>query len=126
MAKLIGMGGSITVGSGTFPVSEWSLNVSNDSQDVTDTGSNGWVATLAGVNSAELSFRAWWGSGPSVLSTAFAIGTSVTASLAIGSGSEAITGNFIVSGFTFTNNAKSTVEFQVTAKSNGAITFPTT
>lgn len=126
MAKLIGMGGSVTVGSAVYPVSEWSLNVSNDVQDVTDTGSAGWVASLEGVSSAELSFKAWWGSGPAVLSTTFGIGTTVSASLAIGSGSEAITGSYVISGFTITNNAKTAVEFQCTAKSNGAITFPAT
>src|SRR6266545_4097308 len=99
MAKLIGMGGSITVGAAAYPVSEWSINVSDDVQDVTDTGSAGWTSRIAGVKSAELSFRAFWGSAAATLSTTFAIGTSVSVSLALGSGGDVVEGDFYISGF---------------------------
>ena len=53
---LIGMGGSV----GTTPVTEWSITLNNDTQDVTDTGSAGWQAMLAGVSSAETTFTAFF------------------------------------------------------------------
>jgi predicted secreted protein len=125
MAKLIGMGGNITVSSTAYPVSEWSANVSNDVQDVTDTGSSGWVNRIAGVNSAELTFKAWWGSSASTLSTIFAIGSVVSATLNIGGGSQTFSGSFVITDFTVTNNAKTPVEFSCTAQSNGIVTMPT-
>ncbi len=124
MAKLIGMGGSITVSTAVYPVSEWSINVTDDVQDVTDTGSSGWTSRIAGVMSAELSFRAFWGSAAAILSTTFAIGTKVTASLAIGGGGDTVGGDFYISSFTITNNCKTPVEFQCTGQSDGAVTLP--
>lgn len=124
--KLIGMGGNVTVASANYPVSEWSINVTNDVQDVTDTASGGWIASLEGVSGAEVTFRAWWGSSPSTLSTTFAIGASVAVTLNIGNQGtpQAVSGNVVISSFTITNNAKTTVEFQCTGKNNGTFTFP--
>lgn len=124
MAKLIGMGGSVSVGATAYPVSEWSLNATNDVQDVTDTASQGWTNRIAGVKSAELTFRAWWGSAAGDLSTVFAIGSVIAATLTIGSTSDIVTGSFVINSFTITNNAKTPVEFQCTAQSDGAVTFP--
>lgn len=124
MAKRTGMGGDITVGASVIPVSEWSANFSNEVQDVTDTGSNGWVARLKSTSSCEASVRAFWGGTAAVLSTVLAIGTTVTLTLTVGGGSEEITGSFIVSGFTMTNNAKNAVEFSATLQSTGEITVP--
>ena len=124
MAKLIGMSGSITVSAATYPVSEWSVTVSNDVQDVVDTGSSGWVSRIAGVNSAELTFKAFWGSAVAELSTAFAIGTNIVPTLTIGNSMETFTGTFIITSFTVTNNAKTPVEFSCTAESVGIVTMP--
>ncbi|WP_261341128.1 phage tail protein [Fimbriiglobus ruber] len=118
------MSGSITVSSATYPVSEWSASVSNDGQDVTDTGSSGWVARIAGVNSAELTFKAFWGSATAELTTAFAIGTVVAATLTIGNSSETFIGNFLITSVEVTNNCKTPVEFSCTGESTGAITMP--
>lgn len=125
MAKLIGMGGSVTIGSTPYAVSEWSINVTGDIQDVTDTGSAGWVSRIGGVKSAELSFRAFWGGSVATLSTVFAINTKVSASLFIGGGSQDFAGDFYISSFTVTNNCKTPVEFQCTAQSDGVVTPPT-
>lgn len=123
MAKLIGMGGSVEVSSATYPVGEWSANVTNDVQDVTDTGSNGWVARLAGVSSCEVTFRAFWGSATGSLAAAFSPGTVVALTLNIGTSGIAVTGSFVVSSATITNGAKTPVEFQCTAQSNGEVTI---
>lgn len=125
MAKYLGMGGSITVGALTVPVSEWSISVSDDTQETTDTGSGGWVSRLSGVNSAEVTFRAFWDDTGALLSTTFNIGVTVTAVLAIGASGDNISFPGIVSAFTITNNAKTPIEFQGTILSNGAPTFPT-
>lgn len=119
------MGGSVKIGSAVYPVSTWSVNVSNDVQDCTDTGSNGWVAVLAGVSSAEVSFTAFWGSATAQLSTAFAIGSSVSLTLDIGNGADTVTGTVIIASFVIANPAKNPVTFECTGKSNGAFTFPT-
>jgi predicted secreted protein len=123
MAKIIGQGGDISVSSTAYHVSEWSLAVSNDVQDVTDTGSNGWVSRIPGVSSGELTFRAWWGGSATALTTTFAVGTKVTASLTEGTSGGTVSGAFYISGFTITNNSKTAVEFQATGQSDGAVTF---
>ena len=118
------MGGSISLGSAVYPVSTWSLNLSNDVQEVTDTASNGWKTVIAGISSGELSFTAFWGASVASLSTAFGLGTSVVANLAVGNNGEVFSGTFIISSDVVTNGAKTPVEFQCTAVLNGAITLP--
>lgn len=122
MAKLTGMGGNITVSATAYPVSNWSINVTNDVQEVTDTGSAGWAAFLAAVSGAELTFTAFHGAAGTAYATTFAQGATVAASLAIGSGGSTVGGSFIVSSYTITNDAKTPVEFQCTAKLTGALT----
>jgi predicted secreted protein len=124
MAKLIGMGGSVTVGAEAYPVSEWSIKVSNDKQDVTDTGSAGWQALIAGINMAEVTFKSFWGSSTTGLSTTFAIGTVVTIELAIGTSGDTYEGSFLITDTTVTNPAKNPVEFECTGSSTGAVTIP--
>ncbi|AWM39781.1 Phage major tail protein 2 [Gemmata obscuriglobus] len=124
MAKQIGMGGGVTAGSTECPVTEWTINVNNDTQDVTDTGSGGWQAMLAGVNSAETTFTAFWGGAVSVLSTLFAIGTTVPITLTVGTGGGVFAGSFVIKTFSVKNNAKTPVEFSCTGTSTGAVTMP--
>lgn len=123
MAKLIGMGGSIQISSATYPVSGWSINETNEVQDVTDTGSGGWVARIAGVSSAEVTFKAFWGSGPADLATTFAVGTTGTLTCNVGSGGDSFDVPGIISAFSVTNNCKTPVEFNCTLQSNGAPSF---
>lgn len=123
MSKLIGMGGSVTVSSTSYPVTEWSANFTNEVQDVTDTGSGGWVARLASVNSCEATFTVYWGAVSGNLASAFAVGNTVAASLVIGASSQSVSGNFIISSFTIKNAAKEAVTFECTAQSTGAVTI---
>lgn len=116
------MGGHVTVGSSDYPVQEWTINVTNDLQDVTDTGSAGWVARLAGVHSAGGSFRAFWGSSAATLSTTFAQGVSATLVLKIGTGGQSVSVPSLIGGYTITNNCKTPVEFNCNYESNGSIT----
>src|ERR1700722_14943440 len=124
MSKLIGMGGSATNGSVVYPVKEWSVDAKNDLQDVTDTASSSWTANIAGVNEADIKFSSWWGSGPATLSTAWALGTAIALSLALGNSAQVITGSMLVGGFTITNNCKTPIEFACSGKNNGVIVFP--
>jgi predicted secreted protein len=124
MAKLIGMTGSVQVASAVYPVSEWNINVNNDTQDVTDTASGGWYEGLAGINSAETTFTAFWGSAVANLSTTFAIGTTVVVTLNIGNSAKFFTGSFIIKTFSVKNNAKTPVEFSCTGVSTGVVTMP--
>ena len=124
MAKIIGDGGDVTAGATAAHVSEWSLNVSNEVQDVTDVASSGWAARIGGINSAELTFKCWWGGIATTLSTLFAIGTQVAATLDIGKSGASITGNFVITSFGITNNVKNAVEFTCTAQSTGVVTLP--
>ncbi len=124
MAKITGMGGNITVSAADYPVSKWSLAVKDDVQDVVDTGSAGWEEYIAGVKSADLTFSAFWGSAVATLSNVFAIGTNVTATLKLGSGGQTASGVFIISDFTITNDAKTPITFECTAKSEGVISVP--
>jgi hypothetical protein len=121
MAKLIGMGGSVTVSTTAYAVSEWSVNVSNEVQDVTDTGSAGWVSRIGGVSSADVTFRAWWGGSVANFTTVFSPGTKVACSFQIGSGSLTVDGDFYIESVSITNNSKNAVEFQCTGKSDGTI-----
>lgn len=125
MAKSIGMGGSVTVGGTSYPVSTWSAAGANDVQDVTDTGSGGWRVRLAGVNDCEINFTAFFGAAATSFTATFSPGTTVAASLGVSGTSPAVTGNFIVSSATITNAATSPVEFQCTALSTGTVNFPT-
>ncbi len=125
MAKLTGMGGNIELASNTVPVSKWSVAVKSDVQDVTDTNSGGWQENIGGVKSADLTFSAFWDTSASALSTLFAIGTTLFADLHLGSGMQNVQGNWIVSDFTITNDAKTPITFECTCKSQGEITVPT-
>lgn len=124
MGKAIGMSGSVMVGSAVYPVTEWNIALSNDVQDVTDTGSAGWQELLAGVNSAESTFTAFWGSSAALLSTAFAIGTTVAIILNIGNTGKSFTGTFLIKTFSLKNNAKTPIEFSCTGGSTGSVTMP--
>jgi len=123
MSKTIGMGGSVSLGSAVYPVSTWSVDVKNGVEDVTDTASGAWVSKIPGISEAEISFTAFWGSAVAELSTAFAIGTAVAASLAIGSGGGTVSGTFIIGSFKITNPAKNAVTFECTGQSTGTVTF---
>jgi hypothetical protein len=46
MPKVSGQGGNVTIGSFTYPVIEWSADLSAVIDDVTDTGSDGWAEGL--------------------------------------------------------------------------------
>ena len=124
MAKINGMGGSITVGGTAYPVQRWSAACKSDNQDTTDTGSSGWRACIAGTKSCDLTFTAFWDGAGTLLSTTFNIGATVSASCALGDGGDTLSGSFVISDFTITNDAKSPITFECSAWSNGAITMP--
>lgn len=122
MAIKTGIAGSITVGMTTYPVTEWSVVASDDLQDITDTSSDGWQVQLSSIKSAEATFKAFYGSTAG-LASAFAIGSTVTASFAIGNTGDSVDGDFVIKSFTITNNYRTPIEFMCTASSTGEITF---
>ncbi len=122
MAKLIGMGGHIAIGSSNYPVIEWSVNVTNELQDVTDTGSAGWANRIAGISTASGSFKAFWGSSAATLSTVFTQGTSGTLTMKIGNGGQTVLAPCLIGDYAITNNCKTPVEFSCNWQSDGAIT----
>lgn len=122
MAKRTGMGGVVTVATVEYPVGEWAVTATNDVQDTTDTGSDGWMDNCEGVSSAECSFKAFWGSAAGSLASAFEIGTVVSADFGIGGGGS-VSGDFRIKSFTITNNAKTPIEFSCTGTSKGEVTF---
>lgn len=130
MAKSIGMGGDLTFNSVAVHVTEWSIAVNNEVQDVTDTGSAGWQEMIAGINKATINATCFWNLTGTELSTTFAIGTIHAATAQVGptpgggGTAQTFTGNFIVSDFNVKNNAKTPIEFTVTLQSTGEVTMP--
>ena len=123
MAYFIGQGGSISVGTGTpvtVCVETWSVSYTNDAQDVTTTCSAFWQDVIAGVNSAELTFSGYYDAAASIFTTV-EVGDTLAFTAPLGTGGEAISGNFLVTGLNVENPAKTTVKFTVTAKSTGPI-----
>ena len=124
--KGLGMGGNVTTGGSDYPVTEWNGTLENDAQDVTDTGSAGWQALLAGINKADVTFTAFWGSAAASLAATFGIGTTATLTLNVGAAAytnhATIAGTFIIKSFAIKNAAKNAIEFTCNASSTGAIT----
>lgn len=124
MAKIIGMGGNITVSSTAYAVQKWDGTTTNEVQDVTDTGSSGWVARITGVSSMEVTATMFWGASATTITTVFAQGSNISATLNIGSTSETYIGSFYVSSVKISNDAKTPVTVEVTLMSTGIVTQP--
>lgn len=117
MGFLAGKGGSVTVGTATWKLREWSLDMKTDASDVTNFSSSGYRENIAGLTGASLS-----ASGP-FDSTAMALtaGTSYSFTLAVSN-----TVNFSVSArvtnIRVTTNVDRAVEVSISAESTGSFT----
>lgn len=128
MAKLTGMGGSLTLVSDpdiTFCVESWTVTLNNDVQDVTDTCSVGWIERIGGVSDASLSASMWYdpaqvGGGQITL---LFTGALISFVADIGNSGNTIAGNFIVSTVGVENGAKPAVKLTFTALSSGQVTI---
>lgn len=123
MAYLIGQGGKVSVGATDFDVTDWSLNVSNEAQDTTTTGSNGWMENIAGISKIEGSVKCFYDAA-AIPTDDVTPGAAVTLKLYVGSTAKFFTFSAIVTKIGIEHAAKSVVPFSFDFIGSGAITYP--
>lgn len=117
MAFLSGKGGSVTVGTASWKLREWSLDMRTDASDVTNFSSSGYRENIAGLTGGSLSC-----SGP-FDSTAMALTSGTSYSFTLGASN---TVNFAVTArvtnIRISTTIERAVEVSITAETNGSFT----
>lgn len=126
MAYINGFGGNVTMGSFTFSVVEWTLKVDNGLIDVTNTGSSNYGQFIAGVNTGQVSIKAFWdttsvytGSGPNLLP-----GQSGTFTGLIGNSLKTVTATVVIMSISLGNSPTAGVTYDIECKLTSAPTYP--
>ncbi len=127
MSYINGFGGDVTVGTFTFSVVEWTLKVDNGVIDVTNTGSSNYGQFIPGVNSGQVSIKAFWdttsiytGATPNLLP-----GVSATFTGKIGTSGKTVTGTIIIMSISLGNSPSAGVSYDIEGKLTSAPTYPT-
>ncbi len=117
MGFLAGMSGSVTVGTATWKLREWSLDMRTDASDVTNFSSSGYRENIAGLTGGSIS-----ASGP-FDSTAMALTSGTSYSFVLGASA---TINFTVTARVTSIRVSTTVEraveVNISAETTGSFT----
>lgn len=127
MAYLVGQGGKVTVGTTDYDVESWSVNVSNEAQDITTTGSNGWMENLAGINKIEASVKAFWDAADKPTDVGglnIRPGVSAAVKLYVGNSTKFFSFEALITKINVEHAAKSVVPFSFDCVGTGALTYP--
>lgn len=123
MAKLNGHSGTVKLGgSTTIQVSKWNATVDLPELDVTDSSSNGWQNVIVGTKKASGSFSTFIDA--QTLST-FINGTVGAIELKIGSSSQKLSGNGLITAAAIDNTVGSPVACVCNFVSDGEWQFGT-
>jgi predicted secreted protein len=127
---IIGHEGSVTVASGSMGNAKaWSLDLSQETVDITDFDSNGWKESTATLNSWSGSITAIFdasGTAEGALQTGLTGGSSVALELTLGDGSgsyDVYSGSAIITGQSVTNDVNGIVEATFSFEGTGALTI---
>jgi hypothetical protein len=121
-----GFSGSVTIGSFTFDVVEWSIKVDNGLIDVTNTGSSSYGQFISGVNSGSVSIKAFWDTANVYTGTAnLKPGVSATTTLTIGASGKTIVATMIIQSVNVVNSPTAGVQFNLEGKLTSSPTYPT-
>lgn len=125
-----GYDGSVTVESGAMGnAKSWSLDISSDTVDVTNFGSNGWKESESTLKSWSGSIVAIFdasGTAEGALKTGLTGGSSVTLSLQLGGGSGSLdvySGEANITSISITNDVNGIVEATFNFEGTGALTI---
>ena len=127
---IIGHEGSVTVASGSMGNAKaWSLDVTQETVDITDFDSSGWKESTATLNSWSGSITAIFdssGTAEGALQTGLTGGSSVSLSLQLGDGTgdyDVYSGSAIITGQSITNDVNGIVEATFSFEGTGALTI---
>jgi len=127
---ITGHSGSVTVASGAMGNAKaWSLDVTQETVDITDFDSSGWKESTATLNSWSGSITAIFdasGTAEGALQTGLTGGSSVTLSLQLGGGTgsyDVYSGSAIITGQSITNDVNGIVEATFSFEGTGALTI---
>jgi len=127
---IIGHEGSVTVASGSMGNAKaWSLDVTQETVDITDFDSSGWKESTATLNSWSGSITAIFdasGTAEGALQTGLTGGSSVALELTLGAGSgsyDVYSGSAIITGQSVTNDVNGIVEATFSFEGTGALTI---
>jgi hypothetical protein len=127
---IIGHTGSVTVASGAMGNAKaWSLDISQETADITDFGSSGWKESAATLNAWSGSITAIFdasGTAEGALQTGLTAGSSVALDLQMGGGTgsyDKYSGSAIITGQSVTNDVNGIVEVTFNFEGTGAVTI---
>jgi hypothetical protein len=127
---IIGHTGSVTVASGAMGNAKaWSLDISQETADITDFGSSGWKESAATLNAWSGSITAIFdasGTAEGALQTGLTAGSSVSLDLQMGGGTgsyDKYSGSAIITGQSVTNDVNGIVEVTFNFEGTGAVTI---
>ena len=127
---IVGHEGSVSVASGAMGNAKaWSLDVTQETVDITDFDSSGWKESTATLNSWSGSITAIFdasGTAEGALQTGLTGGSSVALELTLGGGSgsyDVYSGNAIITGQSVTNDVNGIVEATFSFEGTGALTI---
>ena len=127
---ITGHSGSVTVASGSMGNAKaWSLDVAQETVDITDFDSSGWKESTATLNSWSGSITAIFdasGTAEGALQTGLTGGSSVALELQLGAGAgsyDVYSGNAIITGQSITNDVNGIVEATFSFEGTGALTI---
>jgi len=127
---ITGHSGSVTVASGSMGNAKaWSLDVAQETVDITDFDSSGWKESTATLNSWSGSITAIFdasGTAEGALQTGLTGGSSVALDLQLGAGAgsyDVYSGNAIITGQSITNDVNGIVEATFSFEGTGALTI---
>lgn len=125
-----GYNGSVTVASGAMGNAKaWSLDISQETADITDFGSSGWKESAATLNAWSGSITAIFdasGTAEGALQTGLTAGSSVALDLQMGGGTgsyDKYSGSAIITGQSVTNDVNGIVEVTFNFEGTGAVTI---
>lgn len=119
-----GFSGTLTLAAATLDIESWTLTVTGEAVDTTNTGDGGWESNITGAKAWEVSCKTFWDSAAVPTGAAgFTPGTSGTLTLNVGSSGKTYTGSARITQISIENPVKGVVGFSVTLKGNGALTF---
>ena len=119
-----GFGGSITFASASLDVESWSLNVSGEAVDTTNTGDAGWESNILGAKSFEGSCKTFWDSVAVPTGAAgFTAGARGTINLSVGNSGKSYSGTVQITQVTIENPVKGAVAFSFNFKGSGPLAY---
>ena len=127
---IIGHSGSVTVATGAMGNAKaWSLDINQETVDITDFGSSGWKESAATLNSWSGSITAIFdasGTAEGALQTGLTGGSGVALDLQLGDGTgsyDKYSGSAIITGQSVTNDVNGIVEVTFNFEGTGALTI---